>query len=319
MDKYCKPIIIVSKCLGFDECRYNGVSVPCSIVSELRNHVDFITVCPEVEIGLGIPRKPIHIILQDASPRLLQHETNRDITDEMNAFSVSFLKSLNAVDGFILKGRSPSCGIKDVKLKYPGGNIIAGSHSGIFAQHVLEMFPDIPAETEGRLTNFSIREYFYTRIFALARFRQMKESGVLPDYMQFHADHKFLLLAYNEKEMRIMGKILANQSKRPLNDVYELYGIHLKKALGKMPRFTSHINVLLHLLGYVSEHLNSHEKAYFLDCIEKFRTGTLPLSAPVAVLKSHIARLNIAYLKTQTYFAPYPESLITLHDSGKGR
>ncbi len=172
-----KPIILVSKCLGFDACRYNGISLPNEKVDALAPFVEYKPVCPEVEIGLGVPRNPIRIVNNDASFRLYQPSTNRDITQDMTDFADRFLSSIGEVDGFIFKDRSPSCGLKDVKVYHPNGHPMGGGANGFFGSAVCNLFPGYPIETEGRLSNFRIREHFLTQLFTLTRFRYMKKKS----------------------------------------------------------------------------------------------------------------------------------------------
>ncbi|MHC4714905.1 MAG: 2-thiouracil desulfurase family protein, partial [Planctomycetota bacterium] len=72
MAETAKPRLVVSKCLGFARCRYNGQTVPSAIISRLTRHVEFIPVCPEVEIGLGVPREPIRIARDESGMKLIR-------------------------------------------------------------------------------------------------------------------------------------------------------------------------------------------------------------------------------------------------------
>ncbi|MBM3315413.1 DUF1722 domain-containing protein, partial [candidate division WOR-3 bacterium] len=85
------------------------------------------------------------------------------------------------------------------------------------------------------------------------------------------------------------------------------------------PRYTNAINVLMHALGYFSKLLTPAEKSHFLSSLERYRSGRLPLSAPVGILQSWIVRFNEPYLSRQHFFRPYPEELLVISDSGKGR
>jgi uncharacterized protein YbbK (DUF523 family) len=167
MREFSKPIIVVSKCLGFDHCRYNGLIINDDFVEKLKAYVEFKPVCPEVEIGLGIPREPIRVVDIGGDIRLIQPDTGRDLTETMQDFANSFLDSVGTVDGFILKSRSPSCGIKDVKI-YSGtknDSMVLEKSGGFFGKAVIEKFPYLAIEDEGRLKNFRIREHFLTKLY----------------------------------------------------------------------------------------------------------------------------------------------------------
>ena len=227
-----RPKVFVSKCLGFDACRWNGVAINSRFVEKLKAHVNFIHACPEVEVGLGVPRTPVRIVLEGNDEHMIQLDTKRDVTQDMYRFSDCFLDSLKEVDGFILKDRSPSCGIKDVKV-YPGidkNNVIKRT-SGFFAQAVLSRFPGIAIATDGRLNNFAIREHFLTKLFSHVRFRAIAAQGKMKDLIQFHADHKLLLMAYNQKELRLLGSIVANHAQKKPQQVFSDYAEHLKKSI----------------------------------------------------------------------------------------
>ena len=317
---FVRPKIVVSKCIEFDRCRWNGLIISSELVQMLKPHVEFQPVCPEVEIGLGIPRDPIRIVAIKGHSRLVQPATDRDVSEIMLGFAKTFLDSVSVVDGFILKDRSPSCGIYNVKV-FPSKEKSAplGKGAGFFGGVVLKRFPDLPVEDEGRLTNFRIREHFLTKLYTFASFRELKTKGKMKDLVQFHAENKHLLMAYNQKELRVLGRIVANLDKRPLGDVFANYESYLHLAFAKAPRFTSNINVLMHGLGYFSKELSSREKSYFLDTLEQYRLGKVPLSVPLGVLRSWNVRFENEYLAQQTFFEPFPVELMEITDSGKGR
>ena len=322
MRTFAKPRVVVSKCLEFAACRYDGTMIADPFVGQLKAHVDFQPVCPECEIGLGVPRDPIRIVEAGGARHLVQPATGCDLTDAMRRFAAGFVAQLGAVDGFILKGRSPSCGIKDVKL-WPGPDAESpcGKTTGLFAEAVLGRFGDLPVEDEGRLGKLVLREHFLTKLFALAEFRELSASGAatMGDLVAFHARQKWLLMAYSEAQARALGRIVANHANRPAVDVRGAYRRLLAKTLARPPRVTAMINVLMHALGHVSDGLAPAEKAFFLDVLEKYRAGKAPLSSATAVLKSWAIRFGATNLLDQTFLDPYPEPLIGITDSGKGR
>lgn len=307
-------------CFEFDACRYNGQMIPNNFVQKLEPFVDFVPICPEVEIGLGVPRDPVRIVSKKGTRTLVQPTTGRDLTEPMNSFSDSFLGKLEEVDGFILKSRSPSCGIKDAKeFPDPENEIATGKGHGFFAGKVLEHFPGLAVEDEGRLRNFRIREHFLTKLYTLARWREVKRKGTAGELVRFQTENKLLLMSYNQKEMRALGRVAANEGKRPVREVIADYEERLSHALANPSRRTSNINVLMHSLGYFSEKLTGKEKAYFLDLLESYRNEKIPLSAVLTVLQSWIIKYEDGYLALQTYFRPYPPELSEIGDSGKGR
>jgi len=323
MTEFVKPTVVSSKCIEFEYCRYNANIISSDVIKEMKNFVNFIPVCPEIEIGLGVPRDPIRIIQQDDSLKLMQSSTGKDVTSSMTNFAENFLDSLEDVDGFILKYKSPSCGTKHTpylaSIEKGAGKL--GMGPGLFGKVVMERFPNLPIENEGRLKNFRIREHFLTKLYTIARFREVKNSEKMRSLIDFQANNKFLFMAYNQVEMREMGRIVANQEKQPFSTLIKKYESHLLKLLAYPPKFTSHINVLMHMLGYFSDELTKEEKAYFLDELEKYRAGWIPLFVMRSLLKSWIVRFNQPYLKTQIYFEIFPEELMRfdLKDTWRGR
>jgi uncharacterized protein YbgA (DUF1722 family)/uncharacterized protein YbbK (DUF523 family) len=294
--------------------------IPSAVVQLLKPHVDFSPVCPEVEIGLGIPRNPIRMVKTAKGLRLLQPDTGLDLTAKMQRFVRMFLDSVSDIDGFILKFRSPSCGMKDVKIYSASAKAAPLSKgAGLFGGAVIDRFGGLAVEDEGRLKNYRIREHFLTNLFTLAAFREVKTARAMREVVRFHTENKLLLMAYSQKHLKELGRIVANPDKVPVSQVITAYEHHLQQALASPPRYTSCINVLMHAMGYFSKELTHREKAFFLDGLEDYRQKRTSLSVPVGILKSYVVRFEEPYLMRQTFFESYPESLISVTDSGKGR
>lgn len=313
-----KPTVVVSRCLGFDKCRYNGDTIPNEFVKKLGSYVDYITVCPEVDMGLPIPRETIRLVLEKGETILYQPSTGRELTVAMTSFTDNFLSSLPQVDGFILKGRSPSCGTKDVKI-HLGKEKAVGSikGAGFFGKAVAERFSSSAVEEEGRLTNFKIREHFLTKLFIFFRLRQVEKSKSLSELFKFQSDNKYLLMAYNQKEQKLLGRIVSNQEKKTFETIINDYNEHLALAFARVPRYTSIINSLQHIFGYFSEKLSPNERCFFLDTLEKYRENKVHLSVLIHMLKGYALEYNEPYILQQTILSPYPENLVDLSDSGK--
>ena len=301
-----RPIVCASLCLGEAAVRYDGGAIRDPFFARLAPFVEFRPVCPEVEIGLGVPRDPIVI----RNGRLLQPSTGLDVTERMRGFASRFLAGLGEVDGFLLKKRSPSCGVRDVKRTGEKKG------AGLFAEAVLAAYPAAAVEDEGRLLNFRIREHWLTRVFASAELRGVRRMG---DLVRFHARHKLLLLAYREPSLRSLGRVVANARKQPFAEVLAAYRTGFAAALAELPAAGPQTNVLEHALGHFKDALGPAEKKEFLSTVRRFQAGRLPLSAPLAVLRSWLARHPRPWLEEQSYLSPYPEALTELGDSGKGR
>ena len=322
MKEYPRPKILVSKCIEFDHCRYDGSMINSQLVEDLKEYVDFIPVCAEMEIGLPSPRDSLRIIGDEDNQRLVRSASGEDFTESMENFTNNFLKkNARNIDGAILKSKSPSCGLREVKIYKSHGKSPMNSKKGkgIFGKAVMEMHPLLPIEDEARLGNFTIRENFLTRIFLLAKFRGHCGERKMKNLVDFHSRNKYLLMMYNQAQLKVLGEILANHEKRTPSDVYELYYENLLKGYLKNPSFKTKINMLLHIFGYFSKELKSEEKLFFLETIEKYRDSKVPFSVPLSLLHSWAIRFDKEYLKNQTIFDAFPPALMTVTDSGKGR
>jgi uncharacterized protein YbgA (DUF1722 family)/uncharacterized protein YbbK (DUF523 family) len=313
MRQFAKPKVVISKCIEFDHCRYDGSMIPSDFVQALKPYVDFLPVCAEMEIGLGVPRDNVRIVSVDGEIRLMQPATNLDATDKMRDFSSRFLASLPEVDGFILKFHSPSCGMKDIKVYSSTAKSGAISKAtGFFGGAVVKSFPNLAIEDEGRLRNFNIREHFLTKLYALASFRKVRSEGEVSGLVQFQEANKFLLMAHSQKESQILGNIVANHEGLDYATQAALYREHLAKAFHRPPKAASKANVFKHSLGYFKDRLSLQEKEHFLQSIERYKNKKIPSTALLAMLQSWTVRFSEEYIKNQTFFEPFPEELVEL-------
>ena len=343
---FCRPTVFCSRCLGFEACRWNGDIIREPFIDDLRNHATFITACPEGDMGLGCPRDPVRIVGSRDSEeiRLIQPATGKDCTADMTALTDGFLARMKAepkprvdeplpeiirwderevlppVDGFILKHRSPSCGPGSVRIYRDANNsAVLRKGAGFFAKALIESFPHLPIEDEGRLHNFLIREHWLTRIFAGARLRAVAESGSMSRLVDFHSDHKYLFMAYSQTSLRELGRIVAGGSKRTFAPTIAAYVDRFHKTFAKPARFTSVINVFQHIQGHFSKRISPDERRYFENVLEEYRRGGLPMSVPVQILKNWAIRFEEDYILRQVFLQPYPQALVSITDSGKGR
>ncbi|WP_300261648.1 DUF523 and DUF1722 domain-containing protein [Clostridium sp.] len=317
-----KPILIISKCLGNTPCRYNGETTHYKFIDKLKNYCTIIEVCPEEGIGLPTPRNAIRLISSNNnSVNLIDPKTLKDYTKNMCEFANEMCVEYKTLSphAFLLKGRSPSCGIQGVKI-YKGTEKGASSKKGkgIFANEILKRFPNTPIEEEGRLNNFHIREHFLIRLFLFAKFDEIKNTKKINDLINFHSTNKLLFMSYNQAGLKILGNIVANHKHKKINEILNEYYTHLILLLKKQPKYTSLINTYNHAFGYFSKNLLKNEKEFFLDTLNKFKLGKVPRSVITSLLKSYAIRFNNKYLLSQSILEPYPEALLDISDSGKG-
>ncbi|MDY0362055.1 MAG: DUF523 and DUF1722 domain-containing protein [Desulforegulaceae bacterium] len=313
-----KPKIVVSRCLGFEKCRYNGETLISEIIENLKNYVEFITVCPEVEIGLGVPREPVRVAESGGAKHLIQPATGNDYTNQISKWNKEFFEQHKHIDGFILKNRSPTCGIGDVKI-YKGLSKTSSAYkgSGFFGEFVLEKFPFHPIEDEGRLLNYEIRDHFLVKLFAFTKFKQVKANKIINELNKFHSENKLLFMAYNQAGLKRLGNILASYNKSSKETVFQEYENEFLKIFMKKAGPGNFINVLQHAFGGMSDNLNAGEKNFFINSLEEYRDERIPLSTVTYLIHSMAVRFNNGYLINQTLLNPYPPDLIKILDSGK--
>ena len=310
---FIKPKIVISKCLEFEACRYDGQIINNKYIKSLKDFIDFIPICPEVEIGMGTPRDPIKIINNEGKTYLYQETTRKDYAEKINDFSMKFLNKVEDVDGFILKASSPSCAISTSKI-YPNKKtkIPIGKGPGLFTSNIMKIFPNHPKEEEKRLNNIFLREHFFTSIFTIADYKSVNSIDSL---YKFHAKHKYLFMTYNQTLMRKMGKIASNNIGIPLKKIIKNYHDCLLLMFKRRSRYTSNINTQMHIFGYFKNELKKEEKIFFLKLLDDYRNKKNTISAVNNTLYSWVIRFNDKYLKQQSYFNPFPETLRELESS----
>lgn len=310
MKQFARPILVLSQCIEFDHCRWDGHMITSHFVRDLKPYVEFITVCPEVEIGLGIPRRPLRIISKEGELRLVQPATALDVTDKMNDFVSFFLESLPPVDGFILKNRSPTSALKDAKIYYMGNGVASVSRGpGFFGREVLKRFAHLPIEDEGRLRNARIKEHFLIRVFTTAAFRELKSSGKAQNLTGFTTNNELLFQNYNSPIANELKK-LSQEYEASLNpDIIQRYEAKLRELLQKPPTCKSTAETILQIMSRFSDRLTIQEQELFRSMVQEYHGARSPVSVPIGTLRSWIARFQDDYLANQSFFEPHPRDL----------
>lgn len=315
-----RPRVLVSRCLGFAACRYDGQRLQAGVVDLLREHVDFVDCCPELEAGLGVPRAPIRLCQEGGRVEVWQQATARTVTTALGAAARRLIEGVDSHDGAILKGRSPSCGLHDAK-------VYRGLHqpqflrwdSGVFGALVVSHLGHKAVEDEQRLTNFVLREHFLIKLYVWARFRALTARPRMGDLVAFHTAHKLLFLACNQSRFRVCGTIIANHQGYPVEEVCRRYEQELRHILSRPFRRRSMVNTLHHAYGWIAEGLSPGEREYIVNCIEEYRDERITLQAVTRLIELQAIRFQHTYLLGQVLLRPYPPQLVDLSDSGRGR
>ncbi|MHB8883282.1 MAG: YbgA family protein [Thermodesulfovibrionales bacterium] len=303
----------ISSCLLGEKVRYDGGhKLDHFLKDTLGQFVDWVPVCPEVEAGLPIPREAMRLTGSPEQPRLVTRKTGLDHTGLMQAWSRGRLKDLEREDlcGFIFKSRSPSSGMKGVKV-YDAVGTPHASGVGIFARAFMEHFPLIPVEDEGRLNDPSLRDNFIERVFVFNRGRVfLQGKSGLHDLVEFHAAHKLLLLAHSPRHYTEMGRLVAGAIKLRPEALHTEYFRMLMEGMTLLATVRKNTNVLQHIAGYFKKRLSADERQELVAVIGDYHKGLVPLIVPVVLLRHYVRKYDDPYLKRQHYLAPHPAELM---------
>ena len=308
-----KPKIVVSECLYGTKCRYDSQGYNDKVIQSLKDYVDIQTVCPELAIGLSIPREPIRIEMnkENEEYRLIDYNSKNDYTNQMTEFSEEFINGLDDIDGFILKSRSPTCGLKDAKVYYRGNKCsIRSNENGFFSQKIIDKYDYLPIENEGRLKNYNIRDNFFTRIFFINNLKNNK------NIIEFHKNNLLLLKSYDEESTNEVSDIL-NENR--MEDQVHQYKEKVLNIFSNQRKKENKLSIIIKVFEKYKNMLNEEEINMFNGLIESYENQRIPFSTLEVVIKMYATRFKDKDILNQTFFYPYPENLINITDSGKGR
>jgi uncharacterized protein YbgA (DUF1722 family)/uncharacterized protein YbbK (DUF523 family) len=303
----------ISSCLLGEAVRFDGGHKRDSFLTgTFGTFVQWVPVCPEVECGLPTPRPSMRLVRTENGVRLLTVKTAVDITDQMERYTRQRVAQLVSEDlcGYVLKKDSPSCGLERVKI-YGAHNVPVKSGRGVFAAGLVERFPFLPVEEEGRLSDPRLRENFVERVFAYWRLRALfSGKWNLGALVSFHTAHKLILMAHSPDAYRQIGQLVARARKVPRKELEEHYTEMFMTALAVIATPRRHANVLQHMAGYFKEQLDRESKAELLAAIDDYRRGLVPLIVPVTLLRHYVRVYNTSYLAEQLYLGPHPKELM---------
>jgi uncharacterized protein YbgA (DUF1722 family)/uncharacterized protein YbbK (DUF523 family) len=300
----------ISACLLGQEVRFNGGHKLHSYIQRtLGEYFEFRSFCPEVDIGLGIPRRPIRLVQrQDAVVCVDIEDYTLDYTQRLLDSADAQTRWVAQMCGFIFKRDSPSCGMERVKVYEGQGTTKDGV--GIFARRIMQMFPELPVEEEGRLGDAVLRENFIQRVYVRYRWQQLLAAGLtVAALTDFHARHKLILMSHCQATYRELGPLLAAARRDNVQEIAGRYIAVLMQALKRRATRGNHCNVLQHIMGYLKDYLDTEDKAELRESFERYRQGLLPLIVPVTLLNHHFRRHPDDYISRSWYMHPYPSEM----------
>lgn len=303
----------ISSCLLGAAVRYDGGHKRDPyITGTLSRCFEFVPVCPEVAIGLGTPRPPIRLVRSGGEVRVRGvADPGRDVTGALRDYARSTAARLAGdISGYLFKSASPSCGMARVEVCDERGRR-AGRDAGAYTGALMRAMPLLPCEEEGRLGDPGRRESFIVRVYVFHRWQKLERSGLTPaKLVAFHTAHKLLVLAHSQAAYRRMGRLVARAGGPGLRKLASEYALELMGALARRATRGRHANVLEHLFGFVSPHLDAADRAEMVEVIADYRAGILPRVVPLTLLRHHFRRHPHPYVERQVYLDPHPEELM---------
>ncbi len=307
----------ISSCLLGEKVRFDGGHKKDEfLVGQFGRYVEWVPVCPEFEIGLGVPRESLRLVVGAKGPLLVAPRSGLDHTQKMNDWTKQRVRQLvdQGLCGYVLKRSSPSCGLERVKT-YSASGFLNREGRGLFAAGLVEAFPNLPMEEEGRLNNPRLRENFVSRAFSCKRWMDLQREGLTYGrIMKFHERHKFLLMAHEQAGMRRMGNLLGRAGRStPAKQLGKEYFDAFCEVMRHTPTRRNHTNVLQHIAGYFSEQMNADDRAELTDVIDRYRRDHVPLIVPITLIRHYVRKFDVVYLKDQVYLDPHPDELKLLN------
>ena len=308
-----KPRIGISSCLLGNKVRHDGGHKHEPLITQtLGRYVEWVPVCPEFEIGMGVPRETVRLVGSAVKPKMIADKSGKDWTQKMQSYAGKRVRGLREMNlsGYILKKNSPSCGVESVRVYSQTGRPNRQGR-GLFAQTLMTKIPLLPVVEESRLYDPGLRENFIERVFGYYRWQALSAvRRTIKRLVEFHSQEKLLLIAHSETHVRRLGKIVAQAKKMSLGAAVEEYGRLFMEALGHQATARKNTNVLQHMLGYFSKQLSLDERKELRSVIGDYRRGLVPLVVPLTLIHHYVEKYDVSYLRGQSYLQPHPKELM---------
>jgi uncharacterized protein YbgA (DUF1722 family)/uncharacterized protein YbbK (DUF523 family) len=313
--EYLEKINIgISSCLMGEKVRFDtGHKRNAYIKGILSDFFEFTTFCPEVEIGLSIPREPIRLVTLNDEVRCIgTRNPDLDVTEDLYRSADEQQSWHRQLSGYILKKGSPSCGMERVRLYK--GDIPDRTGVGLYAERLMQNFPDLPVEEEGRLEDPVLRENFIQRVYIYSRWQKLMTQTVsMQSLTLFHARHKYIYMSHNQLLTKQLGAWLAENHKTDLAALTRQYLSKMMTLLKHRATRKNHVNTLQHIQGYLKNHLGPDDKQELTTNISQYRKGLLPLIVPITLLRHHFRHYPNQYISDSYYLQPHPAELMLLN------
>lgn len=302
----------ISECLLGEPVRFDGGHKRNRFLTDIMSqYFDYRPVCPEVAIGLGIPRKPIRLVATDKGTRVQGVDNpDLDVTEALKAEADKAVEALPDICGYVFMHNSPSCGVFRMKRYGENGYPLDSDGMGAYAQRFIERQPLLPVEEAGRLTDPGLRDNFITRVYALADWKASVAQAPSPaKLVDFYSRYKYQVMAHHLPSYKSLGRLVAEAGSRDMETLCQEFLQGFMEALGHKASRKSNTNTMMHLRGYLRDLLDGKEQQELSELIEAYRLGEVPLVVPLTLLKHYLRKVDNPYLQRQTFWSPHPEKL----------
>lgn len=302
----------ISECLLGERVRFDGGHKRNRFLTDVMSrYFDYRPVCPEVLIGLGIPRKPIRLVATDKGTRVRGvQDDSLDVTEALAAEADKALERMPDICGYVMMQNSPSCGAFRMKRYGENGYPLDSDGIGAYAERLMELHPLLPVEEAGRLTDAGLRDNFISRVFAYHDWKTSVEPDPTPaKLVDFYSRYKYQVMAHHVPSYQSIGRLVAQAGTRDINELCDEFLNAFMAALSHKTTRKSNTNTMMHLRGYLRDLLDGNEQQELSEVIDAYHAGDVPLVVPLTLLKHYLRKVDNPYLQKQTFWAPHPEKL----------
>jgi len=302
----------ISECLLGEPVRFDGGHKRNRFLTDVMSrYFDYRPVCPEVAIGLGIPRKPIRLVATDRGTRVQGSEDAQlDVTEALAGEADKASAQMPDICGYVFMQNSPSCGVFRMKRYLDNGYPSDSDGQGAYAARFLQLRPLLPVEEAGRLTDPGLRDNFITRVYAYYDWKcSVEPEPTAAKVVDFYSRYKYQVMAHHVPSYKSIGRLVAQAGSMDVQTLCEEFLTQFMTALGHQANRKGNTNTMMHLRGYLRDLLDKDEQEELSQVIDAYREGEVPLVVPLTLLKHYLRKVDNPYLQQQTFWAPHPEKL----------
>jgi uncharacterized protein YbgA (DUF1722 family)/uncharacterized protein YbbK (DUF523 family) len=273
----------------------------------LAPHFEWVPVCPEVEAGMGVPREPVKLQASDRGLRMAGTGSGTDYTDAMNEAAIRRIEDLAdaGLSGYILKSGSPSCGLE---VKAEGSDQTV---KGLFAEALTKAFPSIPVIEETLLSDAEARQLWVEQVFAYSRLMLfMSKPRSVGQLAMAHAQAKLQLEAHVPGSFEEIAELFQKASSLSYEELCAEYVVKFMEVMRKPATIAQHFATFKQVFEAIKPELETGAVKELARTLQDYRQATVPLSAPLMLLRHYVRVRENGLLDGQTYLEPGPRELL---------